>query len=121
MRVLVVDDEPLIRWSLREALVEHGIDVREAEDGKAAISALTDGTTTPDVVLLDYRLPDSDGLGLFARVKQLMGSGPVILMTAFGASDVAQGAIALGAYSVVTKPFEVHDIASMIHRAHARR
>jgi DNA-binding NtrC family response regulator len=120
MRVLVVDDEPLIRWSLREALVDHGIDVREAEDGKAAISALTDGTAAPDVVLLDYRLPDSDDLGLLTRIKHLMGSGPVILMTAFGTPEVTQHALALGAYSVVMKPFEVRDIASMIHRAHAR-
>lgn len=121
MRVLVVDDEPLIRWSLREALVDRGFEVAEAADGESAVRALREGPCTPDVVLLDFRLPDSDDLSLFMTIKGLIPRGKVILMTAFGTPEVTQGALDLGAHSVVTKPFEVNDIASIIRGASTAR
>ena len=119
LRVLVVDDEPLIRWSLSEALEDRGFDVRVAPDGRTALGALADGSARPDVVLLDYLLPDSNGLSLFERVRDLMPPGRVILMTAYGSPDVIDKALELGAYQVVVKPFEVTDIASVIRQASA--
>ena len=116
VKALVVDDEPLIRWSLSEALGDHGFEVTVAGDGRGAVQALGDGPL-PDVVLLDYKLPDSNGLTLFQTIRCLMPAGHVILMTAFGTPEVTSNALALGAYQVVTKPFEIDDIAAMIRHA----
>jgi two-component system response regulator AtoC len=120
LRVLIVDDEPLIRWSLSEALSERGFAVTLASDGRAAVRALGDGPL-PDVVLLDYKLPDSNGLSLFRTICDLVPAGRVILMTAFGTPEVTSDALDLGAYRVVTKPFDINDIAAMIRHAHAAR
>jgi two-component system, OmpR family, response regulator len=119
LKVLVVDDEPLICWSLSEALRELGFDVAVAGDGLSAVGALVEAASRPDVVLLDYRLPDSDGLTLFTKIRTYMPAGRVILMTAYGTPEVTSKALALGAYRVVTKPFDVTDVATMIRHAHA--
>lgn len=115
-RVLVVDDELLIRWSLCETLSDRGYAVSEAADGKAAVRALTDGATLPDVVLLDYRLPDSDDLNLLSRIVSLVPDGRVILMTAYGTPEVAQAALDRGAFKVLHKPFEMQDITALVGR-----
>jgi two-component system response regulator FlrC len=114
VRVLVVDDEPLIRWSLREALADRGYDVTEASDGRTAMRALRDGSPVPDVVLLDYRLPDSRDLELFSQIKTLVPHGRVILMTAYGTPELTKNAVDRGAYRVLMKPFEVNDVAALI-------
>jgi len=115
--VLVVDDELLIRWSLREVLADHGYSVTEAADGQSAIRSLTDGDGSPDVVLLDYRLPDSSDLVLLATIRKLAPQAHVILMTAYGTPEVTKGALDLGAYRVVGKPFEVQDVAALVQEA----
>jgi two-component system response regulator AtoC len=120
-RVLVVDDEPLIRWSLAETLTQRGHVVTEAGDAKTTLQILKCTADRPDVVLLDYRLPDSNDLGLFAAIKRQVPESQIILMTAYGTSDMATEALALGAYRVVGKPFEVEDLAILVHEAHACR
>jgi DNA-binding NtrC family response regulator len=117
--VLVVDDELLIRWSLVETLRAAGHRVTEAANRAAALVALT--KEPPDVVLLDYRLPDSDDLGLLASVRQLAPDASVILMTAFGTPELMAGALGLGASDVWTKPFEVQNVDALVLAAHARR
>jgi DNA-binding NtrC family response regulator len=119
--VLVVDDELLIRWSLVETLTAAGHRVAEAADRAATLRTLSGSTEPPDVVLLDYRLPDSDDLSLLAAIRQLAPRTSVILMTAYGTPEVTKGALDLGAYDVLTKPFEVEDVAALVLRAHARR
>lgn len=121
LRVLVVDDEVLIRWSLVETLTERGHVVTEAGDAASAIRAVSDEATRPDVVVLDYRLPDSADLSLLATIRRLAPEAPVILMTAYGTPDVVNGALTLGAYRVVSKPFEIHDLATLVAQAHASR
>ena len=116
-RVLIVDDEPLICWSLKETLTEQGFDVSVAGDGHTAMHELASAPHLPDVVLLDYRLPDSDGLSLCKTITERVRPGRVILMTAHGAPEVAQGALDLGAYEVLSKPFEVNHIATVVRRA----
>ncbi len=113
-RILVVDDELLIRWSLRETLCDHGFAVDEAEDGRTAVRALIDGPDLPDVVLLDYRLPDSDDLNLLSRIISLVPGGRVILMTAHGTPEVAEAALERGAFKVLQKPFEMQEIAAVV-------
>ena len=118
LRVLVVDDEPLIRWSLCETLEQWSHTVVEAGDAKSTVQALSAGGPF-DVVLLDYRLPDSNDLNLLATVRRLTPASAVIMMTAFGAPEVVAGAVKLGAYRVIPKPFEVHDVAALVLEAHA--
>ena len=120
-RVLVVDDEPLIRWSLAETLSERGHTVIEAGDAKTTHRILMSTAHRPDVVVLDYRLPDSDDLGLFTEIREKLPQTRIILMTAYGAPEIARDALALGAYRVVGKPFEVLDLATLVQQAHASR
>jgi len=120
LRVLVVEDELLIRWSIAETLADAGHTVIEAEDGGTALARLRDASEPIDVVLLDYRLPDSNDLSLLANIRWLSQS-PVILMTAYGTPEVWQGAHDLGVYTVMNKPFEMRDVEDVVVRAHRSR
>jgi len=115
--VLVVDDEALIRWSLTEALGEQGYAVTEAGDARMAMAAVMEALVPFDVVLLDFRLPDSADLRLLENVRQLTPTSRVIMITAHNSPEIAQGAIALGAYRVISKPFEVDSLAALVKQA----
>lgn len=119
LRILVVDDEPLIRWSLAETFVESGHVVTEANDRESALNALTAGGEPFHVVLLDYRLSDSNDLNLLSTVRRLTPTSAVIMMTAYGTPEIANAALKLGAYRVVSKPFEVHEMAELVLQAYA--
>ena len=113
-RVLVVDDELLIRWSLCETLNDHGYTVLEAEDGQGAVRTLLDATELPDVVLLDFRLPDSTDLNLLERIIRMVPEGRVILMTAYGTPELTNEALERGAFKVLHKPFELQDVTALV-------
>lgn len=120
LSILVVDDEPLIRWSLSETLADSGHRIVEAGDGGAALQAVR---TTPrpfDFVLLDFRLPDSDDLSLLSRLRHLAPDTRIIMMTAFGTPEMTQGALDLGAFQVLNKPFEIADVAKLVQVADRR-
>jgi DNA-binding NtrC family response regulator len=119
LRVLVVDDEPLIRWSLTETLTERGCDVVESGDARTARSAVRDASRRFDVVLLDFRLPDSEDLSLLASLRRATPDSRIILMTAFGTPELVRGALDLGAYRVISKPFELLDLAELVAEAGA--
>jgi two-component system response regulator AtoC len=116
LKVLIVDDEPLIRWSLAETLAESGHRISEACDGASALTSLrTD--EPPDVIVLDYRLPDSSDLTLLKSIRQHAPCAAVIMMTAFGAPEMTSQALLLGVWRVVAKPFEVHEMADLVNQA----
>jgi DNA-binding NtrC family response regulator len=117
--VLVIEDEPLIRWSIAETLTLKGHTVLEAGDAESAVQTLLDEDDAVDVVLLDYRLPDSNDLGLLTEIRRLAPRSAVLLMTAFGTPEITRGALDLGAYGVVNKPFDMHAIEPMILQARA--
>ena len=119
LRVLVVDDEPLIRWSLVETLTDRGYRVVETGDAIGARDALSTCEDGFDVVLLDYRLPDSDSLLLLASILSVAPRTQVILMTAFGRTEIVQAALELGAYRVISKPFDLSAVADLVAQAHA--
>jgi DNA-binding NtrC family response regulator len=119
LHVLVVDDEALIRWSLAETLADAGHTVAEASNAESAVLMLAGSRGPFDVVLLDYRLPDSNDLNLLSTIRRISPWSAVIMMTAWGTPEVEQGALALGAYRIVPKPFEVHDMADLVLQAHA--
>lgn len=120
LRVLIVDDEPLIRWSVAETLAHMGHTVAEASSAKEALQRLSSGSV-PDVVLLDYRLPDSNDLKLLQTIRQMAPRSRIIIMTAFGTPAVEAGALELGAYRVVDKPFEMRDLETLVEQAYASR
>jgi len=99
--VLVVDDEDLIRWSLRARLEESGYKVLEAPDGR---SALERASGSVDLVLLDFRLPDVDGLELLHRIKEAHPDTLVVLMTAHSTVQSAVEAIKGGASTTSSSP-----------------
>jgi two-component system, NtrC family, response regulator AtoC len=121
LRVLVVDDEALIRWSLAQTLSDSGHEVVEALDGGTAVRAVSEAPLPFDVVLLDFRLPDSNDLTLLSRLRSLAPRTQVILMTAYGTPEVVQGALNLGVFRVVGKPVEMTEVSELVSQAHAAR
>ena len=112
--VLIVDDEQLIRWSLAERLKSEGYRILEAETGAAALEQLRDGV---DLVLLDYRLPDTDGVTVLRKIKEIDHEIPVILLTAYTSVETAVEAMKLGALHFANKPFDLDDVAGLVGRA----
>ena len=115
--MLIVDDEALIRWSLAEMLSAQGYLVLEAADGKGALAVLRNQPEAVDVIMLDYRLPDSNGLQLLTAIRGLSPHSRVVLMTAYGTPDMAADALRLGAVCVVNKPIEMDDVAGLVLQA----
>jgi len=117
LRVLVVEDDLLIRWAIVETLLDAGHTVLEAENAGTAIRTITNSVEPIDVVVLDYRLPDSEDLALLAAIKRLSPRTAVVLMTAYGTPDVAKRALDLGAFRVMYKPFDLRDLEPSILQA----
>jgi DNA-binding NtrC family response regulator len=113
--VLVVDDEQLIRWSLTDRLTQEGYKVVEAGTAKAALDRHAEGNV--DLVLLDYKLPDGDGLSVLKSIKESDPDTLVILLTAYSTIDTAVEAMKLGAYHYANKPFNLDEIALLVEKA----
>ncbi|MDP9363327.1 MAG: sigma-54 dependent transcriptional regulator [Chloroflexota bacterium] len=119
-RILVADDDAAIRSVLREFLEDEGYEIEEAGNGADVLTTLTerDGAG-PDLVLMDVRMPDKTGLDVLRQApatKRGAGHFPIIIMTAFGTSNVAIEAIQLGAYDYITKPFNLDEVLVTVQR-----
>jgi len=112
--ILVVDDEALIRWSLSERLKSEHYEVLEAETGAAALERIAEGV---DLVLLDYKLPDTDGVTVLRKIKEFDQDILVILLTAYASIETAVEAMKLGAYHFANKPFNLDEVAATVERA----
>ena len=104
-QILVVDDEKLIRWSLRERLTSEGYEVAAAADGAEARNLVKERPF--DLALLDLRLPDTDGVTLLREFRGIYPDLPVIIMTAYSTVDNAVEAMKCGAVNYLTKPFVI--------------
>jgi two-component system response regulator AtoC len=112
--VLIVDDEQLIRWSLAERLKADGLHIVEAGTAHEALERFARDI---DLVLLDYRLPDGDGLHVLKRMKATQPDVPIILLTAFSSIETAVEAMKQGAYHYANKPFNLDEIALVVGKA----
>jgi len=117
--VLIVDDEALIRWSLAEMLADQGYTILEAGDGRGALAVLNNSLQPVDVVMLDYRLPDQNGLQVLAAIRGVSPHTRVVIMTAYGNPEIVAEALRLGAVCVVNKPIEMSDVAGLVSRVRA--
>ena len=112
--ILVVDDEQLIRWSLTSRLTQEGYRVLEAETAAQALKRSREGV---DLVLLDYRLPDADGLNVLRQIKAADPDTLVILLTAYKSLEIAVEAMKQGAYHYASKPFDLDDVVLLVQKA----
>jgi len=119
--VLIVDDEPLIRWAIGETLEHRGYEVCEAGDARSTMHAFGPGSGPVDLVLLDLWLPDAVDLGVLSNIRRLSPRTPVIVMTSHGTREITMDAHRLGAFAVVDKPFELDALPPLVEAALATR
>lgn len=113
-RALIIEDEKLIRWSLRQQLVEEGFTVEEVATGREGLAKLS--RETFDLVTLDYKLPDISGLDVLKEIQPLDGDLVVIMITAYSNVEDAVEAMRLGAFDYVSKPFKMDELMLTIER-----
>jgi AmiR/NasT family two-component response regulator len=118
MRVLIAEDEALIRLDLREMLEEEGFDVvGEAADGEQAVALAT--KLTPDLVICDVKMPKMDGIQAAAQITEAR-IAPVVMLTAFSQRDLIERARDAGAMAYLVKPFQKKDLLPTIEMAASR-
>src|SRR5271167_2012240 len=114
-RILIVDDEKLVRWALNQKCAEYGYLTLEAENGEDALRALQNETV--DLVLLDVHLPDLSGIEVLERLKQAGESRGIIMMTADPQLEDVKAALRLGAYDFVSKPINFEELSVTLQNA----
>lgn len=114
-RILIVDDEENVRRMLATAFSLQGHETHCASDGKAALNLFSE--TQPDVVLMDIRMPEMDGIDALKVMRAQQPRIPVILMTAYAEVETAVEALRSGAFDYVIKPFDLDELSMVIQRA----
>jgi DNA-binding NtrC family response regulator len=114
-KILVVDDEHLIRWSLEQNLKKQGYEVVVASNGEEALKQVHE--EPPDLVLLDIQMPGITGLEVLEKVKEIDEDIVVIMITAHGGLETAVSAMRMGAYDYINKPFNLDELAIVIRKA----
>lgn len=113
--ILIVDDEQLIRWSLKQELSKSGLTILEAETLNQARTIIRD--SEPDIMILDQMLPDGTGIDLINEVRTFNTILPIIMLTAVDRSQTAVQALKLGAFDYVTKPVDIEELKIVIEKA----
>jgi CheY-like chemotaxis protein len=112
-RVLVVEDDPYVRAVIVECLGMIGYAVSEAKDGTSGLAALAQ--VRPDLMVVDYAMPDMTGAEVIVKAREMMGDLPVVLAT--GYADMQAVGRVLGTQSILIKPFEISDLANAVETA----
>jgi two-component system response regulator (stage 0 sporulation protein F) len=113
-KVLVVDDQNGIRVLLAEVLGNEGYQALQASNGKTALEIVKN--ESPDLVLLDMKIPGMDGLDILKHIRQINPHIKVIMMTAYGELDMIKEAMELGALMHFTKPFDIDELRQAVNR-----
>src|SRR6266850_6341099 len=113
-RILVVDDEPGVRFGIRDFLELQGYEIEEAESCNDAQHIFR--TSRPDIVIADYLLPDGTALDLLPRLKEIDAGIPLLILTGHGSIDLAVRAIKEGAEQFLTKPLELPALLVILQR-----
>lgn len=114
-KLLVIDDEPNVLYSLQMSLQSDELEVVTADSGHAGIDAAR--REQPNAVVLDVRLPDMSGLDVYDQLRQLDPRLPVIFVTAFSTTETAIEAMRRGAFDYLLKPFDLHQLRAVLEQA----
>ncbi len=118
LRVLVAEDETIIRLDLRAMLEQAGYEVcGEARDGIEAVELAR--TLEPDVAIMDVKMPRLDGIEAARRILEERPL-PIVIVTAYGQEEIVSRAVEAGVFGYLVKPFREHDLLPAIHTARAR-
>ncbi len=118
-RVLIVDDDEVVRWSYQRSLQSVACDVAAATDGEEALQTMERNPF--DVVLLDMRMPGRDGLSVLRAIKQKWPESEVVIITGYPTVDSAKEAVRLGAHDYVAKPVGPQEVISIADSAAKRK
>jgi two-component system nitrogen regulation response regulator GlnG len=114
-KLLIIDDESNLLYSLQTGLETDDLSVITAKTGKQGIALIA--KAAPDVVIVDVRLPDMSGLEVFDKIKELAPRVPVVIITAFAATETAIEAMKRGAFEYLLKPVDLHQLREVVARA----
>jgi DNA-binding NtrC family response regulator len=118
-KILIVDDEPSNRNILSQELTHKGYSVVAANDGREALRKVE--LSRPDLIILDYMMPDLSGLEVLKELRKKENDTPVLMITAYGTMERAVEAMKEGAYDFITRPFEPDHIALVVRKALERQ
>src|SRR5882724_13719859 len=118
-QILIVDDEPSNRKILGQELVHKGFAVDTARGGKEALAKIE--SAAPDLVILDYMMPDMSGLDVLKELRKKGNDTPVIMITAYGSVERAVEVMKAGAYDFITRPFDPDHIELVVRKAIERQ
>ena len=119
IRILIVDDETIVRQSLADWFQQDGYEVHTAQSGKEALRVLAEHPA--DIAFLDIKMPGMDGLTLQARLAEAQPDLTVVVMTAYASVESAVTALKAGAYDYITKPFDPEELSLLVRRAAEHR
>ena len=115
LQILILDDEPIVGKRLKQALTKFGIEVEVFEDSELALGRLT--AKNFDIVVTDIRMDKVDGIQILEHVLKRSDHTRVIMITGYATVEVAQEALAKGAFDFITKPFKPNDLRAVINKA----
>ncbi len=115
LKVLILDDEPIVRNNLKPALTKYGVDVEVFGDPDQAVARINE--TEFDVVVSDIRMKGMDGLEVLERIRAKSLRTKVIIITGYTSREVEREALAKGAFDFITKPFKPQDLRLAINKA----
>lgn len=114
-KILIVEDDNKVLKLLLRALSSKGYITMKAENGREALRIAV--KTRPDLVILDLKLPDCNGIQILAELKAIDQDIQVIILTGYGSQEAVRSAMEMGAFDFLTKPFEIHELCAIIREA----
>jgi DNA-binding NtrC family response regulator len=114
-KILIIDDEAIVRTSCRKCLIPEGYDVDSAENGIAGLRLVE--SNTYDLILTDLKMPDMDGIEFLAKIRETHPKAKVIMITGYSTSEHAELAIQSGAYNYIEKPFTPETLVKAVQEA----